>query len=278
MEAFADLATWPVRTVAAAALRDGEVVATHGPVDHVFDLASVTKPLAAWATLVAAEEGIVALDEPLDERGMTLRHLLAHAGGLPFEGHSPVAEVGRRRIYSNTGYEVIERLVTDASGMPFAHYLHEAVAAPLGMQATELAGTAAAGGRSTVADLSGFVAELVHPRLLAASTAAEATTVNFPGLAGVVPGVGRFDPCDWGLGLELKGAKRPHWMGTRNTPQAYGHFGGAGTFVWVDVGEHAALVVLTDRPFAHWADQALRLWPALSDAVLAELSGTGPHR
>src|SRR6266511_1053380 len=57
--------------------------------------------------------------------------------------------------------------------------------------------------------------------VVSAELFAEATTVQFPGLAGLVPGVGRFDPCDWGLGFELLDGKRPHWMGERRSPAAF---------------------------------------------------------
>jgi CubicO group peptidase (beta-lactamase class C family) len=85
-----------------------------------------------------------------------------------------------------------------------------------------------------------------------------------------VPGVGRFDPCDWGLGFEIHDGKAPHWMGARNSPSAVGHFGGTGTFVWIDPVAELALAVLTDRPFGAWA---LAAWPQLSDAVLAVPDG-----
>ncbi len=67
-------------------------------------------------------------------------------------------------------------------------------------------------------------------------------TVAFPGLKGVLPGVGTFDPLDWGLGAELRDGKDPHWTGSRNSPATFGHFGGSGTFVWVDPGLDVALV------------------------------------
>ena len=138
------------------------------------------------------------------------------------------------------------------------------------MHSTILRGSPAHGMRSTVADLLRFVEEVRAPTLIDASTRAEATTVQFPGLNGVVPGIGRQHPCDWGLGFELRDHKAPHWTGTTNSPETYGHFGGAGTFVWVDPAAAVAMVCLTDRDFGDWA---LAEWPPLSDAVLAEVAG-----
>ncbi len=96
-------------------------------------------------------------------------------------------------------------------------------------------------------------------------TLATATTVAFPGLTGILPGFGRQEPNDWGLGFELRDHKTPHWTGTRNSPATFGHFGRTGTFLWVDPDAALALVALTDRDFGPWAAEA---WPALSDAVL----------
>jgi CubicO group peptidase (beta-lactamase class C family) len=59
-------------------------------------------------------------------------------------------------------------------------------------------------------------------------------------------------------------------MGGANSPATFGHFGGAGTMMWVDPAAHVALVALTDLPFDDWADTALQVWPALSDAVVAD--------
>jgi hypothetical protein len=65
----------------------------------------------------------------------------------------------------------------------------------------------------SLADLAFFGRAGVAPALVAGETLAEATAVAFPGLVGVLPGLGRQDPNDWGLGFELKDAKRPHWTG-----------------------------------------------------------------
>ena len=91
--------------------------------------------------------------------------------------------------------------------------------------------------------------------------------MQFPGLSGVVPDLGRFDPNDWGLGFELRDAKSPHWTGTRNSARTFGHFGGSGTFLWVDPEAGLACCCLTDLEFGPWAKEA---WPRFSDAVLAE--------
>jgi CubicO group peptidase (beta-lactamase class C family) len=88
----------------------------------------------------------------------------------------------------------------------------------------------------------------------------------------VLPGYGRHDPNDWGLGFELRDHKHPHWTGSRNSPRTFGHFGRTGTFLWVDPDAGLALAVLTDRDFGDWAIDA---WPVLADAVLAEFDGPG---
>jgi CubicO group peptidase (beta-lactamase class C family) len=265
LDALRQIEEWGADNAAAGAVGQQGVLATHGPPALELRWASVTKLAAALAALVAAEEGVVDLDEPAGPPGSTVRHLLAHASGLPFEGETPIAEPGKRRIYSNTGFERLAAHVEAAAEIPFPEYLHAAVFEPLGMT-SELRGSPASGVHGTLDDALRLARELLRPTLVAPETLAEAATVQFPGLGGVLPGLGRFDPNDWGLGFELKNAKRPHWTGARNSPRTFGHFGGAGTFLWVDPDADLALVTLTDREFDDWA---LEAWPRLSDAVLS---------
>lgn len=259
---------WPVDHVAIGVIHHGDVVASRGDVHRVFRLASISKMLTAWAVLVAVEEGTVSLDDPAGPPGATLRHLLAHAAGYGFDTAVPITRPERNRIYSNTGIEVAAAHVAEHAGMPFADYLREAVFAPLGMSQSELRGSPAHGVHSTVVDLALFACELLSPRLVSHSTSDAATTVQYPDLNGVVPGVGSFRPNPWGLGIEIRGEKSPHWTGTLNSPRTFGHFGGSGTMLWVDPTIDTALVALTDRPFDQWSDVALREWPALSDAIV----------
>src|SRR5262249_30631856 len=140
---------------------------------------------------------------------------------------------------------------------------------PLGWT-TQFDGRPGAGLSGPLDDLLALGRELLAPRLVAPETLAEATTVQFPGLIGVLPGFGRQEPNDWGLGFELRDSKSPHWTGVHNSERTFGHFGRSGTFLWVDPDRGVALGCLTDLTFGDWA---IRAWPALSDSVLAELAG-----
>lgn len=265
---------WPVDNVAVAVVTaDGAVRGSHGPQWLEFELASVTKLLSAYAVLVAVEEGALEWDHPAGPEGSTVRHLIAHASGLAFDRREQQASVGARRIYSNTGFEVLADVVARETAIPFPVYLQEAVFEPLGMTDSRLDGSPAAGAVSTGEDLSRFAAELLAPRLVSGETACRARTVTFPGLSGVLPGYGHQRPNDWGLGFEIRDHKRPHWTGSRNSPDTFGHFGQSGTFCWVDPVAGLACVALTERPFGDWA---IRAWPEFSDAVLGELAGAPP--
>lgn len=262
MEALRQVDGWPCRHVAVAVT--GRIEASRGNPERRFPWASVTKLASAVALLTAAEEGLVDLDEPAGPPGATFRHLLAHASGLPFDAGPPIAEPGRRRIYSNHGFEVAAAVVAERAEMPFADYF----AAVWAGTETVLAGHPGSGAEGTIVDLLAVARELQAPHRLAPETLAEARTVQFPGLDGVLPGFGRQQPNDWGLGLELRDGKAPHWTGGRNAPATFGHFGRSGTFLWVDPVAGIALACLTDERFGPWAIDA---WPRLSDAVLAEL-------
>jgi CubicO group peptidase (beta-lactamase class C family) len=269
MAALDLLDDWPVPNAAAAVVGRKGVLATYGDIHRQFALASVTKPLVARAVQVAIEEGAVELDAPAGPPGSTVRHLLAHASGLAMLNAQILARAGTRRMYSNYGFAVLAETVQDASGIEFGRYLTEAVLDPLGMTATRLDGgaqTAGYGATSTVADLAAFAIDLLSPVTVSPEMHAEATSVQFPGLDGVLPGYGVQRPNDWGLGFEIRDSKTPHWTGELNSPGSYGHFGQSGTLIWADPRAELSLVVLTDRDFGDWA---VPLWPVISDSVLS---------
>lgn len=131
--------------------------------DSAFNLASVSKQFTAMAVMVLAERGALAYDDPISRylpelapyKGVTIRHLMTHTGGLPEyyevidtssgmpsnadalallgEMGESVFAPGERYEYSNPGYDMLAPLVEAASGMNFASFMRERVFAPAGM-------------------------------------------------------------------------------------------------------------------------------------------------
>ena len=272
MKSLLAIDSWPsIHAASAVVAADGTVLGSHGDADHRYALASVTKLLSSYAFLVALEEGAFELDTPAGPEGSTVKHLLAHTSGYDFAERKIRFAPGDRRLYSNVGFEVLAETLEQATEMSFADYLGEAVLQPLGMDSTSLDGSAAADGISTLGDLVLFATELQSPTLLDVQTHSQATHVVFPGLPGILPGYGRQTDNTWGLGFEIRSEKSPHWTGLLSSPGTYGHFGQAGTFLWVDPVLGAACVTLTDKPFGPWAVDA---WAPFNDDVVKELQGS----
>lgn len=267
MPAADAIGTWPVQRAAAGWIDADGRDERSGDTAHTFALASVTKPIFAYAVLIAIEEQTLGLDQPLGPRGSTVRHLLAHASGLPPDRGGPTAEPETRRIYSNAGFELLGQALADASGMSATDYVRLAIVEPLGLTVTTIGDSPAHGGLSSVDDLVLLLAEWLDPTLIDPVTMAEATTVQFPDLAGILPGYGRKIPNPWGLGFEIRGTKDPHWSSADNSPDTFGHFGRSGTLIWVDPVARRGAVALTDRDFGPWA---IDRWPSFCGAVLAD--------
>jgi D-alanyl-D-alanine carboxypeptidase len=136
-------------------------------VDHVFQLASITKQFTAAAVLVLVEDGLVELDEPVTRylpdapvqgRPVTVRQLLAHTSGVPDVAESPrlsaikrldlppdsvlalidgtplYFEPGDQMRYSNTGFLLAGQLIERVSGAPYAALVEERVLRPAGAE------------------------------------------------------------------------------------------------------------------------------------------------
>lgn len=260
--------SWPVQRTSAGVVTGNGEKFTHGDGHSRYRLASISKPLAAWACLVAVEEGSITLDDAIGTAGATVRHCLAHAAGYGFDSVEPITPIERRRIYSNTGIELAAEHVAQRTGLPFPNYLRESIFEPLQMTESSLERSPAHDVHSSLFDLLRFAQEILRPTLLSPVTVAAALSVQFPSLSGMVPGIGSFSPNPWGLGFEIHGTKSPHWMGTLNSPNAVGHFGGSGTMMWIDPKLDLALVALTDRDFDQWSKQAITAWSQLSDTVI----------
>ena len=208
---------WPVgRAGAAMVSPSGVETAFQGGVTggDQFEVASVTKLMTSLAALAAVESGRIDLDQPVPQardagaaEEVTLRHLLAHAGGFPFEPPGRPRPPVQRRIYSNVGFRLLADAVADAAGTTFAGWLSTSVLDPLEMSATRLVhrrgidGDPAAGAASTLDDLIRLArclldrgAPVVGPELFA-----EAVSVQYPGLAAAAVSDREFADDKWGM-------------------------------------------------------------------------------
>lgn len=259
------ISEWPVRTASLGIADASQVLGVGGDPDRILQIASVSKLFTSYAALIAVEEGTLDLDAAAGPDGSTVRHLLAHASGLGFDDTNQHFAPGARRIYSNTGIEQLARELEQASGLAFNTYVTEAVIEPLSLTGFVVAGSPAHGMSASVHHLLRFGQELLTPTLVAASTLAEATSPVFGDLRGVLPGFGIADPNPWGLGFEIRGTKDPHWTSPQHGPTTFGHFGGSGSFLWVDPERRLVGASVADRPFGDWAAEA---WPVANTALL----------
>lgn len=248
------------------------VVAPDGPVAVRGDggsprrWASVTKLVTALAVLDAAERGAVSLEDAAGPPSSVLSNLLDHSSGVAFDGDRVVAPPGRRRVYSNTGFELAAAHVQRRAGAAFPDLVATHVLGPLGLSSSALVGSPAHGLLGPCSDVAVLARELLRPRSLDPAVVTALSTTSRPGLTGVLPGFGRQDPNDWGLGAEVRGSKDPHWTAQSSSPQTFGHFGQSGTFLWVDPRAGVACVSASREPFGPWA---VACWPRLAGAVLA---------
>ncbi len=269
LPALADFPFPTALVVTGAPAPDGGALYESGDVDEIFPFASVTKPIVAWSALVAVDRGLLDLDAPAGAPapdGATIGHLLSHSSGIAADSDERLASPGTRRIYSNRGIEILGERLQEATGTPLETWVESTVLEPLGMASVLIPGSPAHSGEGSARDLSLFARELASPRLVSPALAERACAPVLPELDGVLPGYGRQVPNPFGLGVEVRGAKSPHWTGKGNSPQTFGHFGQSGSFMWVDPVAERQAVFLGAEPFGQIHRKT---WPALGDQILA---------
>jgi CubicO group peptidase (beta-lactamase class C family) len=122
--------------------------------ETIFEAASLTKPVVAYAVLKLVERGQLDLDVPLwdllpyprlehDERSrdITARHVLSHTTGLPNWGGNPLEMnrgPGERWGYSGEGFVYLQRVIEELTGEPLAELVRREVFQPLGMTSSSL--------------------------------------------------------------------------------------------------------------------------------------------
>ncbi|MGC4002971.1 MAG: serine hydrolase domain-containing protein [Pirellulales bacterium] len=142
-----------------------EAEAREMTLDTVFDLASLTKPIATATSIHRLiEQGKLELEAPVarylpdfaasGKEGITIRHLLLHTSGLipdnPIADYAlgpqkawenliaikPVSPLGEKFKYSDVNFLILGKLVETVSGQPLDKFAREQIFAPLAMQDT----------------------------------------------------------------------------------------------------------------------------------------------
>jgi beta-lactamase class C len=205
-----------------------------------------------------------------------------------------------RVLYGNVGYGLLALVVERVTGQPFARVLREMVTAPLGIEGylgdepprvpmklgdvrSRHAGTDIEPYNSSyylrlglpwsglVTPAHGALA-LVHafagvPRgLLSDALLGEATQNQTDQLAGGYGGRFDYPRAPWGLGVDLKGDKKPHWTPRSASPRTFGHAGASGCVAWHDPDKGISWAILGTRT----ADNAwlVRGAPVIAEAIL----------
>jgi CubicO group peptidase (beta-lactamase class C family) len=149
--------------VAIALIRDGEVVwtedfgvantLTRQPItpETLFEVASNSKVVTAYIALWLVDQGVLSLDEPLNDylpepwlppseyrEAITLRHVLSHSSGL---GHGTTSREnlfapGRGYSYSAVGFQYLQVVIEQATGQSLEQVAQEMAYAPLGMSSS----------------------------------------------------------------------------------------------------------------------------------------------
>jgi CubicO group peptidase (beta-lactamase class C family) len=253
---------WPgTPAVVLLSLKDGLVnrIAEAGDLDDVRPWASISKMVVSLAFGVESDWEL-SLDMSVGPPGSTLSNLLSHSSGLGLEEGDPVVPVGTQRIYSNYGIDLaVDSILGDNTA---DSWLQQRVFQPCGMTSTSLVDRPSSGVVGSTNDLATFAVSWLRPDCVAKETRDRLIKPYAPQLNGFVPGFGKFSPCPWGLGPEVRGDKR-HWMG--DWPSAsFGHFGKSGALLLLNADEQIGLVATSTEPFAGWAT---KLWPTWTSAM-----------
>lgn len=154
--------------------------------DTVFEGASISKSIAAYAVLALVERGVLSLDEPVhhylsrpwlppsaDAEKITLRHLLSHTSGLTNNVNpvdkSMIFSPGEHCAYSGVGFMYLQEVLEQVTGKPFEQIAQELVFQPLEMTSSSFAAPPTIMPRLAYGHISyGFFNPLFVPVLAAA--------------------------------------------------------------------------------------------------------------
>jgi CubicO group peptidase (beta-lactamase class C family) len=239
-----------------------ERVAEVGDLDAVRPWASISKMAVGLAFGVEMDWGHHAYGEPAGPQGANFANLLSHSSGLGLEEGDPRVPIATKRVYSNYGVDLAVSAIV-GENQP-AEWLDYRVFSPLGMRTTVLLDRPSSGVSGSTNDLATMAIAWLRGDGIATATRDRLIHPYLPDLSGIVPGFGRFSPCPWGLGPEVRGDKS-HWMGDW-LPSSFGHFGKSGSLLLLNVEEGIGVAATTTEPFGGWA---VALWPKWTSAQRA---------
>jgi CubicO group peptidase (beta-lactamase class C family) len=238
-----------------------------GDLDAVRPWASVSKMAVALAFGVEIDWELHSYSDAAGPQGANFANLLSHSSGLGLEEGDPRVPIATKRVYSNYGVDLaVSSIVGENSP---AEWLDYRVFSPLGMSTTSLLGRPAADVSGSTNDLVTMAVAWLRGDGIALVTRDRLIRPYLPDLVGIVPGFGRFSPCPWGMGPEVRGDKS-HWMGDW-PPSSFGHFGQSGSILLLNADERIGVVATTTEPFGAWA---VSLWPRWTTAQRAIALGT----
>ena len=303
-------------------------------VDTVFDLASLTKPLAtALAVMKLLERGDLALETPLksvlpefqhaDKGEITIVQLLVHDSGLPaYRPYyrklrrlrrggrksalknmlvgQPLADMpGRRTVYSDLGYMVLEWIIERVGGKPLDVFLDEMVYGPLAVDRLFFPGNAYPTSRGIVAatEFCPWRNVLLAGRVHDDNADAVGGIAGHAGLFGTARGIYQllchmlsiyhgdtpdrvfrgdlirlfFSP--WNAVGRPPGFDRPEGpsssAGRYFSENTVGHLGFTGTSFWMDIDRRLIVILLTNRVHPSRNNLKIRAFrPLLHDTVM----------
>ena len=140
----------------------------------IVPLASLTKSITAIAVIQLAEKGLLKLDDQVRYHGLriskknlgqiTVRHLLQHTSGIPYNHRSPSYSPGNHFQYSSGNYEHLYTLIQKVSGLSYKEYVQRYILNPLEMYDTKMRPyvNGGAGISSSVRDLSKLAIMLLN--------------------------------------------------------------------------------------------------------------------
>lgn len=209
---------------------------------------------------------------------------------------------GKRVGYSNVGIGLLAIVVERLTGRAFPAALHQLVLDPLGIEAylgeepprpvakvgwerpaddheTELESfnspfwqslalpwgglvTTAAGACSLVRAFAGTPSGFLPPAILA-----EAQENQTDRLPGGISFIKEWPHCPWGLGIEVRGDKSPHWTPKTASRASFGHVGSSGTQAWHDPERDVTWAIFGTWIFTDWWQQMGEIGAAVLGSI-----------